>query len=546
MELYNRKGDNVILRKPYAFLVKHFKLIHVGLTLIIAFLVYRTNMLLTFLNEYINSNQTSVSDNIVNTMFNIWMFIFPFLIIVLSLIIISVMSLKKKPIFLYIFNITLAAAILVLYNLSHSMFTQMETVLLEIRTVRLFRDFITILELFQCASLITALIRATGFDIKKFNFKDDLEELEITEEDNEEFEVNLEVNTNEVQRKANRFKRISKYIYYENKFLFDVGLLIVFSTICFIFYMNAGIYDRDVKQNTIFATTSFHLGVTESYITNKDYKGKQLLDNDEMLVVLELKIKSKGYDKKLETAIINLEVANKKFYHVANYKDGLMDLGETYQDALISTSFEKHLLVFKIPKKYAKEEMIFTYTDRIDYISSGVNSKYIRVKIVPEFVDKGRDEFAANIENDLNLEKSVLKKSKMVIETAEIKKEFRETYNFCVNETECFPSAEFIKPNYNSNDEKAILKLRGTLELDSEVVLNRVYSLYHFIYYFGTLKYEKGDQIITGKVTLNRIKPSKFKPKDTYYIEVSADTMNADKIWLQFHIRNKEYLYQIK
>ena len=83
----------MILRKPYAFLVKHFKLIHILLTLVIAFLVYRTNIILNFLNEYIASNQTSPIDNLTNTMFNIWMFIFPFIVIVLSLVIISLIFL---------------------------------------------------------------------------------------------------------------------------------------------------------------------------------------------------------------------------------------------------------------------------------------------------------------------------------------------------------------------------------------------------------------------------------------------------------------------
>ena len=186
--------------------------------MVIAFLVYKTNTILNFLNQYIASNQTSPIDNLTNTMFNIWMFVFPFFVIILSLIIISLMYVKKKPIFLYVFNIILAVAILVFYNLSYSMFTEMEAILLEVRSVRLFRDLITILEGFQCVSLITVLIRATGFDIKKFHFGEDLAELEIEETDNEEFEVNIEVETNEVQRKVNRFWRFAKYIYYAADF----------------------------------------------------------------------------------------------------------------------------------------------------------------------------------------------------------------------------------------------------------------------------------------------------------------------------------------
>lgn len=532
----------MILRKPYAFLVKHFKLIHILLTLTIAFLVYRTNVILNFLNRYIDSNQTLVIENATNVVFNIWMFFLPFVIIVLSLIIISLMYVKKKPIFLYIFNIVLAIAILVLYNLSYSILVDMETVLMESRNVRLFRDFITILELFQCASLLTVLIRATGFDIKKFNFAKDLEELEISETDNEEFEVNLEVDTNEVHRKINRFWRFAKYIYYENRFLIDIGILIGISMICFMIYMNIGIYDREVQQKTIFSTTSFNLGVTNSYITNKDYKGN-VIDQDHLFVVLEITIKSKGKPKKLDTAMVNLSVDGEHFYHIANYRDDLMDFGQSYQDSEISSSFEKHLLVFKIPKASMNSSMEFTYTDRIDYINNGINSKYIRVKITPTKIDENHKQKSVAIGEELNFKDSIFGNSIIKIQNFVVQKEFRETYQSCITPKECYQFAEIIHPNYNSNEEKALLKIEGTLQLDEDVVLPRIYNLSNFIYYFATLTYEKDGKITTQKVTMNRVKPSKFQKENVYYIEVSSDLLNASSIWFHFHVRNKEYQY---
>lgn len=535
----------MILRKPYALLIKYFKLIHVLLTLVIAFLVYRSNIILSFLNEYIRSNQTTATDNITNTIFNIWMFIFPFFIIVLSLIIISLMSVKKKPIFLYIFNIALAIAILVLYNLSYSMMTEMEAILLEARTVRLFRDFITILVGFQCVSLITSLIRATGFDIKKFNFGQDLEELDISETDNEEFEVSLEVNTNQMHRGFKRFIRFAKYSYFEHRFLIDVGILIVLASVIFIIYMNSGIYNREVKQDIIFSTTSFNLGITDSYITNQDYKGKTI-DKNNKLVVLEMNVKVKGRSKEFDTAMISLEIDGKKYYHNQKYKDRLMDLGHTYQNSEIKGKFEKHLLVFKIPNEQAMKNMTFTYTDKIDYISNGINSKYIRVKITPKNLDNIEPIQNKSLAEELTLKNSVLKNTIIQIDSALIQPEFRENYNFCIDKKECYPSVEILHPNYNTSTNKAILKIVGNLELDKNITLNRVYSLAHFIYYFGTLTYEINEQKITGNVILNQIKPTKLNNKNTYYIEVPMETIDATKIWLHFHIRNKEYLYQIK
>ncbi|MDD2505678.1 MAG: hypothetical protein PHF21_05395, partial [Bacilli bacterium] len=51
-----------------------------------------------------------------------------------------------------------------------------------------YRDFFIILSLPQYYFLIMSIIRGIGFDVRKFNFTKDLEELEIKSEDDEEFE----------------------------------------------------------------------------------------------------------------------------------------------------------------------------------------------------------------------------------------------------------------------------------------------------------------------------------------------------------------------
>lgn len=224
-----------------------------------------------------------------------------------------------------------------------------------------------------------------------------------------------------------------------------------------------------------------------------------------------------------------------------------MDLGHVYQNANIAAkSFEKELLVFKIPKEYQNETMTFTYVDRIDYLSNGINSKYIRVKLEPFLLDKNESSQESDITKELNFKGSIFKETKVNLSSVEIAKEFRESYQFCVTAKDCYNSAEFIHPNYNSNEEKAILKMNGNLEIDRNVVLSKIYNLYNFIYYFGTFKYEKNGQVITGKVTMNRVNPSKFNPENTYYIEVPVEAIDATKVWIEFHIRNKNYLYQIK
>ena len=72
------------------------------------------------------------------------------------------------------------------------------------------RDIANLARLFQTVSVVFYLIRATGFDIKKFDFVRDLKYLDITEEDSEEIEVSLEFEGNVFQRNIRRILRNTK------------------------------------------------------------------------------------------------------------------------------------------------------------------------------------------------------------------------------------------------------------------------------------------------------------------------------------------------
>lgn len=108
----------MILRKPYAFLIKKFKLIHLILSILMFYLVYRFNTVYTFFKEYVNKdihNRILASDYITLFMFLVILFITIGLIIVYLL-----MRFKKKPKTLYLINIIgyFASFIILWYSLS--------------------------------------------------------------------------------------------------------------------------------------------------------------------------------------------------------------------------------------------------------------------------------------------------------------------------------------------------------------------------------------------------------------------------------------------
>ena len=81
----------MILRKPYAFLIRHFRLIHVFLMIFVGFLIWKSAGILSFFSEYMSSGQANVEIDLTSELFDIWMFLFPWIIIVINLIIIGLL-----------------------------------------------------------------------------------------------------------------------------------------------------------------------------------------------------------------------------------------------------------------------------------------------------------------------------------------------------------------------------------------------------------------------------------------------------------------------
>ena len=44
----------MVFRRPYAFLIKHFRLIHIILFILFAYITFKANNILTFFKDYIN------------------------------------------------------------------------------------------------------------------------------------------------------------------------------------------------------------------------------------------------------------------------------------------------------------------------------------------------------------------------------------------------------------------------------------------------------------------------------------------------------------
>lgn len=532
----------MILRKPYAFLIKHFKLMHIILSVAIIYLIYRTELMINFLNGYINSPAIVVGQTITSTLFNVGVILLPILIIVFSTVLLIVMTLKDKPKTFYILTIVVHVVLLIIYIYGYTVFSDMEKTILELKTIKALRDLLMYCILFQGAFSVMSLIRGVGFDIKKFNFGNDLQALEISEEDNEEFEVDLDFDINDKTRKGKRKIRYLKYMYKEHKFIVHLFLGLLVGIGLLYTYSNYNIYNKTSSEGVTFNMNGFTLGVSKSYITNTDFQGNTIGDGNTYLVVVDLILRNNGKkEEAYATGAVELNIAGEVFQHIEKYEGKLADLGIIYKNNLIGKEFTHYLLVYEIPYKLTNSKM------KIGFKNTASNQTAY-VKLSPNKLHNAKTQSKNySLGDTINFKDSTLGSTTFKVNSYELRNKFTLKYNYCSPRKNCISSVEYLTPNiFNSNYDKTLLKLEAELNFDESFVSDNVKDIYTLFKTFAKIEYEIDGEIKYQTVYLGQVKSSKVKQNSTYYLEVYQEIKIADRIAIIFQVRNNTYKYYLK
>ena len=292
----------MILKKPYAFLIKYFKIIHIIIFLLALVINNYYVKIYKFFKNYSSSNfydYNIAKDYLPTISFIAVIFLIGFLSIMFYL-----MEKKKKPTKLYIFSIiyyiVLLISMLFIYNKINTLY---EATLTQ-RASRLYRDVYFIFNLPHYYFLFMYLVRGIGFDIKKFNFSKDMQELEIKAEDNEEFEFEFGKDNYLIKRKIHRLYREIIIYYKENKFLINIVGGTIISIILVTALINTSITIHKYHIGSSLTADKFVYKLNNAYVTSYDYKNKQI-SNDNKYIILDMTLTNKGtYELKPEEMYI--------------------------------------------------------------------------------------------------------------------------------------------------------------------------------------------------------------------------------------------------
>lgn len=525
----------MIIKKPYAFLIRNFRLIHGLLFVILVYLAIRSINIYDFFSAYVSNhyyiNQASLAANYVN----IYMYVFTLLAIVISVIIYYILSIKNRENRFYLIVLLYYIILFAYYIYMHAIFTGLETKAMDSETQRAFRDISLIATLPQFVFIFITLLRTLGFNLKQFDFKKDLEELEIDTSDNEEVEVTLGTDTYKIARFFRKLLRLSKYFIIENKLFVISASSVIILAIGISIYSKIDVFGVTYTENQDVISSYLKYNVIESYITDSDYNNVVINKNRKYILVRVNISNISRASYTLDRNMFRLQTNSGLLTPIFGYQEKFSDLGTVFTPSNISSGTDKEVLIlFEIDSKDESKDYIFKIR------TESTKDRFKEIIIKPTDIRSSKDMGTFNLPTKVTLSDTIFKNTTLTVGTVEVADKFKEEYEYYVN-NELKTGTKFILPESTNRGESLIIKIKTTLELDQESSLTKFINNPEDLFEkYGILRYRYQGNYVSVKLT--KIKAD-YDKSNYAYLQIPKSIETANKIELILLIRGVKYTF---
>lgn len=531
----------MILKKPYAFLIKYFRIIHIILALPIIYLIVRTGNIVHFFSDYIDTNYYTNVSNIAGTYINYFMYLAVLIILISGIAIYFLMRKKEKSTIFYFLLIIFYLILFVVLGITHSILSGMELSTLEATSALAFRDISYLFYLPQFLFAAFTIFRGIGFDIKKFNFEVDIKELEITDIDSEEFEFNLNIEDYKIKRNIRRFIREFKYYIRENQFIFTILCTIFIVIIGTLIYLNRGVYNKTYRETQVLNHNNLSIKVLGSYLTNRDYSGLEFKDNKHY-IVLQLSLENHGKEPtKLDYNNFFIELENQRLYPVLDRAEYFLDYGlPIREDTLLNNGVKNtYVLVYEIGKEKINDEFTLKILEQVTVKVGEITPLYKLVKLKPEQSLEIKLQNTIKVGKIATFEDTNIGYSSLQIKSYDILDSLIYPYKVC-NNNNCQSLNDKISA---SSSNYTLLILDAEYFLDKNTIYYRSAKTDRlFPNHFFTIQYNDNAMNLKTMKIENKT-PSNYKG---IILQVPNEIKHATKINLLVTIRDKQYVINLK
>lgn len=515
----------MIVRKPYAFLIKNFKKIHIFLLLLSCFVVYKLFNVSGFVSEFMRFGTYDVYNNPVGDYITFWTLAAIILLVIGSGALILLLRHKKKPWKIYLVPFVEYLALFFVLNIIKGFFGNY-TSDIETTDLRMARDLLMIFMIAQLPAIGIYAMRVFGLDIQKFNFNSDQEFLELSEEDREEIEISIDVDRNSFKRLYKRLFRNMRYFYLEHKGICRLVVLIIVLVIGFNSYKYFFVAKKAYSEGQLYSANGYTITINNSYYTDKSYNGT-IISKKSNFVVIDFTLKNNAAPRNVKMDNFHIKNGVSDFIPTQKvYAEEFKDLGATY-DAVKELRRDETLnliMVYKVNKDLKKDRFVLYYQE-----DSGILRKIkLQLKDFRTIEDKGilniGEEMSFNIRN---------KKQNISLDKYEFAKEMPYKRRVC-NTTVC----EVQEKKYIAKDGYKVLKIEfASNEYEGKDMID-------FSTDYGKIIYINSKNKETS-LDIEYPFPNRATGKYIYAL-VPEEVEKSLKLEIVYTIRNKKYTYKLK
>ena len=528
----------MVIKKPYAFLIKHFRLIHGLLFAMLIYLTVKSVEIYSFFNGYATNhtylNEANLASNYVTPL----MYLLCGLSILVFFVIFFILNIKEKSNRIYLAGILYYIILLVYFIYFFTIFKSLESGTLDVESVRFYRDVSLIVLLPQIVFLFIIFGRTLGFNLKQFEFKKDLEELEIDVTDNEEVELTLGNDTYKIARFFRKFLRLTKYFLIENRlFVIIVSSIFILGMSLFV-YSKISVYQETYNAGDIVYSGNFSYDVKDSYITEANTNNTI---ETYLLVNVEITNSSKEkYD--LNRDLFKLKEGNTLLIPEFGMANKFDDIGDTYEPGYIyGNKTMNTFVVFRINKKDIEKEYIFRIKS-IGVDKRGNQYYYKDYIIKPYNLNDIKDKGTFKLGDTINFKDTLLKNTTLTINEVDIADRFQEPYNYSLN-GKIVKGIYNIQPSLVNKGSTTLLKLKVNMVLDNTITNNKLKEPAYLLEHYGVLKYRYQGEYKNAKIVKNK---NEYNKQLYSYLEIPKEIEDANKIDLVITVRGQKYTINLK
>ena len=455
----------MILRKPYAILIKYFKSIHIAMFIMFAYLVFALRKIYIFFSNYIQTGTYVYRENMASIYVPWFMFLIVILLLIFSISILSLMRKKEKPVLFYKIMIGYTSLLLIALIYFVVFFNSLDKTIYETLRIVINRDISLAVYLFNFFFVAFSFIRGFGFDIKKFSFDKDKKELNLEESDNEEYELNVGLEKADVRSFLNKQKREMGYYFRENKLILSIIFVIIAVFVGFSVYYNFFVENKIYKESENIHVGGMNFTVLNSLVSERDKYGQVINPNDDYLIV-NMNIINDSSEGVLDPQTFRVHILDNYYYPLISSCESFSDLGECYKNQTLKANENKnYIIVYRIPKEHNEIYLEILKNKREEYDYNKVLLSYKKEEI-----------------NDVTENEFEIKGNKYSISNYKISNKEEYKYQECIQE-ECSDFKKIVKPD--TGGMVLTLEINDLDKIDEEILNSSFGVKYHDIIYSG-------------------------------------------------------------